>query len=188
MKETIAAIEFGSISKVRELLPTFVGDGGALFVRPSSDWFETFSKISPGMNLQPDFGEIYMSPSIVNYEAFAWPDRKNLRSTWFPKWTLPSPITPDVEKIFAELVGQWYSLATGSSDIAKRMLNEPFLQIIGLGEPAIPYILEELKKEPSILIEALRAITRCVVVGANDMTFEEEINKWVQWGQESGYL
>jgi len=88
---------------------------------------------------------------------------------------------------FYELRDRWQTstkyLSSGSLD------HEAYLEIIKLGEPVVPLLLEEMRDRPSHWSAALMAIT-----GENPIPKEHYGNlrlvaaDWVRWGIEKGYL
>jgi hypothetical protein len=64
-----------------------------------------------------------------------------------------------------------------------------YLRIIGLGERAIPLILEDLRKTPDHWFVALHAITGVSPVPEESRGRIDEMAKaWIIWGEQSGYL
>src|ERR1044071_1534206 len=110
MKETLATIELGGLAKHSELSGTYISDGGGFVKRfdPQKDWFgldlEHLNEVdqtwidasSLSLTLPQDFVD-FRNPHAMFFRGF--------KSIW------PSPLTPDVAKVFAELVQKWYSLA-----------------------------------------------------------------------------
>ena len=73
---------------------------------------------------------------------------------------------------------------------ARQLATHPaYLRIIGMGEHAIPLILQELRMTPDHWFVALHAIT-----GANPVPKEahgrlrEMADAWVAWGREKGFI
>ncbi|MCI0460356.1 MAG: hypothetical protein L0Z62_25670 [Gemmataceae bacterium] len=101
-------------------------------------------------------------------------------------WT-GSPISREEE--FQGLVRVW-KLDTRSWSSTKRMAKHPaYRQIVSMGKPAIPLLLEELQREPDFWFAALREIT-----GENPVPpqaagkIEEMARSWIAWGKSQGYL
>src|SRR5439155_10925325 len=89
---------------------------------------------------------------------------------------------------FQELTRQW-QIECGSSSSLTWITSRPsYLQIIAMGEMAIPFILEELHNRPDHWSTALSAIT-------NDNPIPQEhrgnlramAEDWISWGKENGY-
>src|SRR6267378_991240 len=64
------------------------------------------------------------------------------------------------ERLFRELVTWWNKETWFISSVKKRVAHEAYLQIIGMGEAAIPLLLRELLHEPDHWFVALQATTR----------------------------
>jgi hypothetical protein len=104
-------------------------------------------------------------------------------------------ITPDFVR-FRELVSQWRKDRNPlSSNAWDNFLNPSYQRIIGMGEKALPFILQELQNElrtgePDDWFVALWAITG----GENPVPEESRGNvkamaqAWLEWGSRSGYV
>src|ERR1043166_2555129 len=89
------------------------------------------------------------------------------------------------EQRFQKLSAQWKQETLYLSNVVKKALHPAYQGIIGLGEPAVPLILEELKWDPADWFWALTAIT-----GANPVPessagkVAEMAEAWLGWGRE----
>lgn len=95
----------------------------------------------------------------------------------------------DVCERFRQLAAQWKEQSRHLSNAAQMAMLKPYQQIIGMGEAAVPLILEELQREPDQWFWALEAITQ------EDPVPPESAGKvramaeaWVQWGKRQGYM
>jgi hypothetical protein len=58
-----------------------------------------------------------------------------------------------------------------------------------MGQEAVPYLLREVKREPSLLVMALREITgENPVPRESTGTIREMASAWVAWGEKKGLL
>ena len=102
---------------------------------------------------------------------------------------LPLPLDEEMEARFHALVGAWKEGRGPVSSIQEMAMHPAYQQIIGMGEPAVPLLLAELKQKPGHWSWALRAIT-----GENPVPPEsrgklnEMADAWLNWGRERGYL
>ena len=72
--------------------------------------------------------------------------------------------------------------------MAKKAVHPAYQGIIGLGDAALPWILEELKKEPRDWFWALTAITgENPIPESSAGKVEEMAEAWLRWGREQGY-
>lgn len=58
-----------------------------------------------------------------------------------------------------------------------------FLNIVKMGNQAIPFILEEIKDKPSQLVWALNLITGSKISRSSSLTISEACRLWVKWGK-----
>jgi hypothetical protein len=75
------------------------------------------------------------------------------------------------------------------SNAAQMAMLRSYQNVIGMGEPAIPMILEELRQEPDHWFWALEAISLENPVPQESMgKVEEMADAWIQWGIKKGYI
>jgi len=94
------------------------------------------------------------------------------------------------EQRFRKLAKAWKSETELFSKLTKRILHPAYQKIIGMGEPAVPLILQALSENgPDDWFWALTAIT-----DENPITEDMAGNMaamteaWLQWGRGAGYL
>jgi hypothetical protein len=91
------------------------------------------------------------------------------------------------EEAFQSALIEWRRDKGPTSNSAKITAHPAFRRIVAMGPEAVPYILREVKREPSLLVMALREIT-----GHNPVTQESRgdlramAKAWVEWGEKSG--
>ena len=94
---------------------------------------------------------------------------------------------PDHET-FERLAGEWEQDRPRGADIEQMTKHSAYQDIIALGEPAVPWILQRLAEKPDHWFVALNAIT-----GARPVPLEsrgrikEMTQAWLNWGREQGY-
>jgi hypothetical protein len=85
---------------------------------------------------------------------------------------------------FRNLVAEWLDDTLFSSDLSEILASAPFRRIVGLGSPAIPLILRELKKQPSLLVFALQEISKQNPVPPQCRgNITEMTSAWLAWGE-----
>jgi hypothetical protein len=96
---------------------------------------------------------------------------------------------PLTEDLFQEMVSQW-TLGIGSTSNPTEIFAHPaFRRIVGTGSDAVPFLLREVKKNPSYLVWALREITGKDPVPRDARgNMKEMARAWVAWGEENGLL
>jgi hypothetical protein len=103
-------------------------------------------------------------------------------------------LTPEqrqsVEQRFRGLAIQWAELTAYCSNVGALRNRPVYQELISLGEPAVPLILEELARKPSpSWFGILGAITGENPVSAQLAGHVEAMaGAWIQWGRRQGYL
>jgi DNA-binding transcriptional MerR regulator len=90
---------------------------------------------------------------------------------------------------FQKLYETWKRATRLKSFTEDIVIDESYQRIIGLGEPAIPLILEKLQERPDHLFWALRAITGHELVPDDELgDMRKMTDKWLEWGIAMGYI
>jgi hypothetical protein len=90
---------------------------------------------------------------------------------------------------FARFSAQWKQESQFMSNTAQMALLRSYQSIIGMGDPAVPLILEELRRDPDQWFWALEAITlENPVPPAAAGKVDEMARAWVDWGVRNGYI
>lgn len=90
---------------------------------------------------------------------------------------------------FDRLAATWRYYNNTMSSVSEMALLSSYQEIIGMGEVAIPLILDELVNRPNHWFWALRSIT-----GENPIKPEDRGNipkmteAWLEWGRQNGYI
>ena len=96
---------------------------------------------------------------------------------------------PDVDFEFRRLVEEWRTAILLSSSMTEMCMHHAYQRIIGLGMPAVPLLLRELRLNPDHWFWALYAITGANPVDpadAGDLVAMTEA--WIRWGRDHGYI
>lgn len=109
-----------------------------------------------------------------------------VRSTETPQLYTDSKVTKWIK--FQHLVKQWKGERGARSSITETAIMPSYLNIIGMGEAAVPFILAQLRlegKNPDQWFLALQAITRANPVDPKDQgDFSKMARAWMKWGAE----
>lgn len=100
------------------------------------------------------------------------------------------PSQQEIEKIFNEAAVEWRENTRGMS-WARDLASDPsYLRIIGLGELALPLILQELADHPAEQwFVALQSIARIDPVRTEDRGRRPRMREaWLAWGREIGLI
>jgi hypothetical protein len=95
----------------------------------------------------------------------------------------------ELQERFQQFRDDWKAKSRYSSNSAQIAMLWPYQQIIGMGTPAVPLILAELKREADHWFWALEAIT-----GENPVPIEaagkvaDTAAAWIEWGQRKGHI
>jgi hypothetical protein len=91
---------------------------------------------------------------------------------------------PDYVDIFYSRLHRWMSETYFSSSIAEIERHPDYIAIVAMGRHAIPLIISELRKSPSLLVFAAQSITgetpylKCERGNIKAMT-----NAWISWSE-----
>ncbi len=84
---------------------------------------------------------------------------------------------------------QWKERSRYLSNTAQMALLDPYQRIIGMGVAAVPFILEELRREPDQWFWALEAITEETPFLPDDAGRVPAMTAAsLRWGVERGFL
>ena len=97
-----------------------------------------------------------------------------------------APPASNIESRFKSLVAKWKAETLHTSSV-KKMVNQPYLGIIGMGPKVLPLLLKELSERPDHWLIALNAITQ-EDPAPSGSTFQEAVSAWLKWGRERNYL
>jgi len=87
---------------------------------------------------------------------------------------------------FENLVATWKQRCLFSSSISEIVSDPSYMQIIGMGERALPFIIEKLREYPDHYFVALSAITGEDPVSDEDKgNIEKMAQAWIAWAESS---
>lgn len=92
-----------------------------------------------------------------------------------------------LRRTFTALAAKWKRETRHISSITRTSMHPSYQQIIGMGEPAIPFILQELQENGGHWLWALHAITREDPAQEED-DFDGAVHAWLSWGRGQGYI
>jgi hypothetical protein len=88
---------------------------------------------------------------------------------------------------FIQLARQWRYDTEIYSSISKIISHPNYLEIIAMGESALPFIFAQMKKDPYHWFVALTRITG-ESPAKQGCTFDESVKAWLDWGEAKGYI
>lgn len=99
------------------------------------------------------------------------------------------PTRKDPRERFERLAAQWRTESRFMSNTTQMAMLQSYQNIIGMGESALPFILEDLRRKPGHWVWAMEAITlEDPVPAAARGRVDMAARAWVQWGIDNGYL
>lgn len=108
-------------------------------------------------------------------------------STSSPSPPLASALSP--RKRFERLAAEWKQQSRFLSNTAQMTMLPSYQRIIGMGREAVPFILEELTRDPDQWFWALESITEESPVPADAVgSVRRMAQAWLDWGRRHGLL
>lgn len=90
---------------------------------------------------------------------------------------------------FERLAAKWKVESRFLSNTVQIAMLDSYQRIIGMGEPAVPLILEEMERDPRQWFWALQAITEEDPVPPGSRgNVKEMAQAWIDWGHARGLL
>jgi hypothetical protein len=93
----------------------------------------------------------------------------------------------DEEVIFNGLASTWKRETEHLSVLAQRYKHPSYTAILNMGSSIVPFILNELQRNPDRWLDALERLT-----GANPAkdatTFNAAVERWLAWGKSNNYI
>jgi len=94
----------------------------------------------------------------------------------------------ELKQRFQCLAQAWIEQARYLSNTAQMAMLPSYQRIIGMGVYVVPFILEELEREPRQWFWALEAITgENPVPPENAGRVRESAQAWIEWGRRTGH-
>jgi hypothetical protein len=140
--------------------------------------------------------------AIAFYDMNPWP----IRSNYLPRQKKPKKLhgyrvevtlklnvcevaSESLPLKFKRLLAEWRKETAHLSSIQAKVMVTSYLEIIGMGQPALRLILNELKERPTYLFPALRAITGIDPVQPGDKgKLRRMANTWIEWGRQNNIV
>ena len=102
---------------------------------------------------------------------------------------LSTPVRDEAADRFRRLADEWKDKSKHLSNTAQMVMLRPYQRIIGMGRDALPYIFEELRREPDQWFWALEAITEENPVPAEAAgNVRRMAEAWIKWGKQQGIV
>jgi hypothetical protein len=93
----------------------------------------------------------------------------------------------EIQNRFHEFLSKWKSETAFLSSVTHRAMHPAYQALIGLGPRSVPFLLQELNREPCDLFWALQAITGEDPVAPEDRgKFKKMAQAWLEWGARRG--
>jgi hypothetical protein len=103
--------------------------------------------------------------------------------------TLKTANAKDVENEFRTLALEWKQACGLLSSTTAMVAHPTYQAIIELGQPVVPFLLQDLEKEPVHWFEALKAITGEDPVEPKDWgNIAAMASAWLSWGRSRNLL
>ncbi len=98
-------------------------------------------------------------------------------------------IEPADRKRFQELADRWQEETVFLSNSSRINAHPALQEIISMGRPVVPLILERMRSQGGHWFSALREITNANLVPPADRGRVEAMKaSWLEWGERNGYV
>ncbi|MCX5890935.1 MAG: hypothetical protein NTY36_16030 [Deltaproteobacteria bacterium] len=147
-------------------------------VKPTGDNWLVTTKGTPEKNLRRKMRERYMS-AINQYQKH--PSKGDVKVCIIKIESL--------QMKFKRLLTEWKQQSVFLSSATAMAMLPSYQGIIGMGEPVLPLILNELKDRPAHLFWALRAISGIDPVPQEDKgNIGKMMEAWLNWGRQKRFI
>ena len=103
-----------------------------------------------------------------------------------PESNSPDAADLDLRDEFNRLVVEWKKGRRRGADVVQITAHPAYRQIVAMGKPAIPLILEELERQSDHWFPALHELTGTSPVPADSQGNIAEMRRaWLDWGKVS---
>jgi len=97
--------------------------------------------------------------------------------------------TEDLRAAFFRLAAEWKTGRNPTGTVSRMIAHPAYRAIIRMGPDVIPFVLEELKRDPDEWFYALAKLSgENPVPDASRGRFPQMVEAWVRWGKDNGYL
>ena len=140
----------------------------------------------------PSDSEVYLSNesarTVEPVLRLLWHGREmGVTTAWTESEDVPLMAT--VENRFRMLADWWKKDTRYVSSLHEMVLHPAYQQIIGMGRDALPFLFEELEREPDHWFWALNAITGEDPVPSEDRGDLKAMTKhWLRWAAKRGWI
>ena len=98
-------------------------------------------------------------------------------------------IEPADRRRFQELADRWQEETVFLSNSGRKNAHPAQQEIISMGEPVVPLILERMRSRGGHWFEALQQITGARPVPPESQgRIKEMTQAWLEWGERNGYV
>jgi len=114
----------------------------------------------------------------------------NLKNIPFTKVTPAVSAEDSLAREFERRATEWKDDTLGVSSLSDIFTHPAYQRIMSMGKPALPLILQDLRRELDHWFYALEFIAgkEGEDVARGTDTLEDARNAWLEWGYEHGYL
>jgi hypothetical protein len=135
--------------------------------------------------VEPEADRYWMEPSDAAYEVVHQIGANTYEESFaVPSFNSPMPYEPNwndhLRQQFEDLRDAWFTKSARMGVVRDMVLVPEYQRIIGLGQPAVPLIIDSLRKRPHHWFWALRAITG-ENPAAGSTTLQEATERWISW-------
>jgi hypothetical protein len=134
-------------------------------------------------------GNVLLAVSALGASAQSTQLETNMRGLG-AYYAIPATRTPEGQRErFDRLAAEWRAATTWTSSTTEAAMHPAYQAIIGMGQSALPLILQDLRDNSGHWYWALKAISNEDPVPPCDRGSIKRMRAhWLKWGEAKGYL
>ena len=142
--------------------------------------------VQPGGKVELSSSELEVGQTVDVVVLYAEP---HVRGLGYGQYADSPDIDPATRRRFTELADQWQRETVFLSSTRHVIKHHAHREIVSMGEPAVPLIMERMWAQGGHWFYALRDITGANPIQPADRGKVSAMQEaWLEWGEANGYI